>query len=299
MQILLTGGNGQVGWELRRTLMPLGEVVVAERHSSNSSLCLDLADLQRIQQVIQEVRPQVIVNAAAYTAVDRAESEPELAQTVNGDAPGVMAEVAKQIGAALVHYSTDYVFDGTKPEPYLESDRTNPLSVYGKTKWAGEQAIQAVDGSHLILRTSWVYGLRGKNFLLTILKLSQEREELRIVDDQIGAPTWSRAIAETTAQILAQGTANIHNFLKEHSGLYHLTADGQTSWYGFAKAILDSDSDSIPRKLRSISPIPSQDYPTPAKRPTFSRLNNDKLLETFGLHLPDWLEMLKQCLIER
>jgi dTDP-4-dehydrorhamnose reductase len=299
MRILLTGGNGQVGWELRRTLMPLGELVVVERHSSNSLLCLDLADLQRLRQVIQEVRPQVIVNAAAYTAVDRAESEPELAQTVNGDAPGVMAEVAKQIGAALVHYSTDYVFDGTQPEPYWESDRTNPLNVYGKTKLAGEQAIQAVDGSHLILRTSWVYGLRGKNFLLTMLKLSQEREELRIVDDQIGAPTWSRAIAEATAQILAQDTANIYGFLKEYRGLYHLTADGQTSWYGFAKAILDYGSDSIPRKLRSVSPIPSQDYPTPAKRPTFSRLNNDKLLETFGLRLPDWLEMLKHCLIER
>ena len=223
-RILLTGKNGQVGWELQRTLAPLGEVVVLDRRQ------LDLSDPDQIRERVREISPDLIVNAAAYTAVDRAEAEPEPAMAVNGTAPGLLAEEAKRIGAAIIHYSTDYVFDGAKTTPYTEEDAPNPLNVYGRTKLAGEQAVQAAGVPHLILRTSWVYGMRGKNFLLTILRLAREREELKIVDDQIGAPTWSRTIAEATAQILTSGAWPVSGA----SGIYHLTASGSTSWYGFA-----------------------------------------------------------------
>ena len=198
MRILVTGANGQVGWELQRTLQTLGDVVACDRGT------LDLSDPDSIRGKVREIRPDVIVNAGAYTAVDRAESEPELAMAVNGVAPGVLAEEAKQLGALLLHYSTDYVFDGTKAEPYLESDAPNPVSVYGSSKLAGEKAVEAVGGAYLIFRTSWVYGGRGKNFLLTMLRLAGEREELRVVDDQFGAPTWCRTIAEATAQVVAK-----------------------------------------------------------------------------------------------
>ena len=197
-KILLTGKNGQVGWELERSLQPLGQVIAFDRSG------LDLASPDSIRAVIREVKPELIVNPAAYTAVDKAESEPDLAMAVNGVAPGIIAEEAKRLGAALIHYSTDYVFDGTKAEPYTEDDVPKPINVYGKTKLAGEQAVQAIGVPHLIFRTSWVYGMRGKNFLLTILRMAKEKDELRIVDDQFGAPTWSRMIAETTAQVLAQ-----------------------------------------------------------------------------------------------
>lgn len=283
--ILLVGKNGQVGWELQRTLATLGEVVAVDRNG------MDLADPDSIRSAIRSARPDLIVNAAAYTAVDKAESEPELAMAINGIAPGIMAEEAKRLGAAMVHYSTDYVFDGTKASLYAEEDAPNPLNVYGVTKLAGEQAVQAAGIPHLIFRTSWVYGLRGKNFLLTILRLAQERDELKIVDDQVGAPTWSRLIAEATAQILAQRRAN----LSEVSGLYHLTSAGRTSWHGFARAILDHSGLAAIKPLARLTPIPGADYPLPAPRPGNSGLNNKKMQQVFGLALPAWDAALALC----
>ncbi|MHB0984014.1 MAG: dTDP-4-dehydrorhamnose reductase [Sulfuricella sp.] len=292
-KILLAGKNGQVGWELQRTLATLGDVVAVDRQG------MDLASPDSIRNAIRTIRPDLIVNAAAYTAVDKAESEPELAMAINGIAPGIMAEEAKRLGAAMVHYSTDYVFDGTKTSPYTEEDAPNPLSVYGKTKLAGEQAIQAAGIPHLILRTSWVYGLRGRNFLLTILRMAKERDELKIVNDQIGAPTWCRVIAEATAQILAQHKVG----LSEISGLYHLTASGQTSWHGFAKAILESmasqGGNSLPitdHTLPKVTPIATSEYPFPALRPKNSLMSTEKILQIFGLVLPDWRDTLEICL---
>jgi dTDP-4-dehydrorhamnose reductase len=288
MKILLTGTNGQVGWELQRTLAPLGQVVAVDRRM------LDLGNPDSIRAVIRAVKPDLIVNPAAYTAVDKAESEPELAMAVNGIAPGIMAEEAKKLGAAMIHYSTDYVFDGSKTSPYTEEDIPNPINVYGKTKLAGEQAIQAVGVPHLILRTSWVYGMRGKNFLLTILRLAKEREELKIVDDQIGAPTWSRMIAEATAQILAQGVLPLTphaSLLAQYSGIYNLTAAGRTSWCGFAQAIVENAQAGT-----RVMPIPTADYPLPAPRPLFSLLASDKLTETFGMKLPSWDDSLALCM---
>lgn len=282
-KILLTGKNGQVGWELQRALAPLGEVVAVDRQ------VLDLSSPDSIRAVIREVKPQLIVNPAAYTAVDKAESEPELAHAVNAVAPGVMAEEAKRLGAALLHYSTDYVFDGGKEGAYMEEDRTNPRNVYGKTKLAGEEAVQGSGAAHLILRTSWVYGARGKNFLLTMLRLAREREELKVVSDQIGAPTWSRMIAEVSAQILAQRIGH----WPELAGLYHLTAGGSTSWHGFASKIVELGD--VPAKPR-IVPIPTSEYPLPAPRPKNSVLSNHKLAEDFGLAMPEWGQCLQLCM---
>lgn len=295
MKILLLGKNGQVGWELQRTLAPLGKVIACGRQE------LDLADFAALQETLRSVQPQLIVNAAAYTAVDKAETETDLAMAINGTAPGVLAEAALQCGASLIHYSTDYVFDGTKTSPYREEDQPNPINVYGKTKQAGEIAIQQVEVPHLILRTSWVYGLRGKNFLLTILRLAKEREELKIVDDQIGAPTWSRMIAEATAQIVARCSAArtlATPDLREVAGVYHLTAAGETSWYGFTKAILEtySQSSTEPLSLSRLLPIPTVEYPTPAARPAYSVLSNDKISKTFALELPTWSDQLKLAL---
>jgi len=287
-RILLTGVTGQVGWELHRTLMSLGEVIAVGRGVGNGGLQVDLAQPDTICRTLREVKPDLIVNAAAYTAVDRAEKEPELAMAINGIAPGVMAEEAKSLDAAIVHYSTDYVFDGTKTTPYTELDRPDPQSIYGQTKLAGEQAIAAVGVPHLIVRTSWVYGLRGKNFLLTMRKLAREREEIRVVDDQVGAPTWSRAIAEATAQTLSLAAHHGIDFLAAKSGIYHLSASGHTSWYGFAKAILAPELQSGEQRLQRLLPIPSEQYPTPAKRPAYSLLSTRKLSDTFGLALPEW-----------
>ena len=278
--ILLIGKNGQVGWELQRTLPPLGNVI------ATGSLELDLADPDSIRKNVREVRPDIIVNAGAYTQVDRAESEPGIAMKINGIAPGILAEEAARLGALLVHYSTDYVFDGKKNGPYLEDDLPNPLSVYGKTKLAGEEAIRNCGAKHLIFRTSWVYGMRGHNFLLTISKLAKERAELRIIDDQIGSPTWSRMIAEATSLTLVQ-------FRAESSGTYHLTSSGATSWHGFAQAILE---DSHPEKKPKLLPIPTKEYPLPAPRPKNSRLSNEKLHSAFGISLPDWRVSLDQCM---
>lgn len=278
--ILLLGRNGQVGWELTRTLAPLGNVVAL---SSNE---LNLADPDATSKKIRELGPDIIVNAAAYTAVDKAESEPGLAMKINGTAPGILAEEAKRLNALLVHYSTDYVFDGKKPGGYKEEDQTNPLSVYGKTKLAGEEATRNSDANHLIFRTSWVYGMRGHNFLLTMLRLAREREELRIVDDQIGAPTWSRMIAEATS--LAIGS-----YREDLSGTYHMSAGGSTSWRGFAGAIFELSN--LEKKPKLI-PIPTEDYPLPAKRPQNSILSNIKLNSCFGLQLPEWKASLSLCL---
>ena len=294
-KILLTGKNGQVGWELQRTLATLGEVIAVDR------LAMDLANPDSIRATIQAIKPDLIVNAAAYTAVDKAESEADLAMAINGVAPGIMAEEAKRLGAGMIHYSTDYVFDGSKTTPYIEADPPRPINVYGRTKLAGEQAVQAVGGAHLIFRTSWVYGLRGRNFLLTILRLAKERDELRIVDDQFGAPTWSRMIAEATAQVLAQCfsplTSNV-SLLTEQSGLYHLTAAGQTSWHGFTKAILEELARSPLATPHSpkLTPITTPEYPLPAPRPLYSVLANHKLTQAMDLALPAWDVSLKLCM---
>jgi len=290
-RILLTGVTGQVGWELQRTLAPLGRVIPADRNT------LDLTQPDSIRAILREVNPHIIVNPAAYTAVDQAEKEPDRAFAINAEAPAVLAEEALRLGALLVHYSTDYVFDGTKPEPYAEDDIPNPLGVYGKSKLAGEQAVRASDCRHLVFRTSWVYGMRGKNFLLTMLRLAKERESLRIVDDQIGAPTWSRMIAEATAIALGQLIADPQR-ADEVSGVFHLTAGGATSWYGFAQEIFRLAHMQGLCRTPMLEPIPSEQYPVPAARPKNSRLDNKKLFRTFGLMLPAWHEGLAMCVDE-
>lgn len=287
MKILLTGVSGQVGWELQRSLMTLGDVISVGRNQ------LDLSQPDTICQTIRDIKPDLIVNPAAYTAVDKAESEIDLAMAINGVAPGIMAEEAKRLNAAIIHYSTDYVFDGNKNTPYQETDITNPQSVYGKTKLAGEEAISSVGVNHLIFRTSWVYGLRGKNFLLTMQRLAKEREEIKVVDDQIGAPTWSRMIAEITAQIVVKSQQNPSDFFINKGGIYNLSPSGKTSWYGFAKTIFDDDSQLGERKLKRLIPIPTIEYPTPASRPAFSLLDNQKLSNTFSLKIPAWDQVLK------
>jgi dTDP-4-dehydrorhamnose reductase len=277
--ILLLGRHGQVAWELQRTLQTIGHLTIL------GSADLDLADGGGIRAAVRQIRPQIIVNAAAYTAVDKAESEVELARSINAIAPTILAEEAQKLGALLVHYSTDYIFDGRKNGAYLEEDATNPLSVYGQTKLAGEQGIQSIGGDHLILRTTWVYGNRGKNFLLTILRLAAERPELKIVADQIGAPTWSRSIATVTGQILSQWPQN------PAGGIYHLSSGGATSWHGFAEKIVEYARQCEPKHdlaVEKILPIGTSDYPTPAQRPANSRLDSSKLRNTFGLGLPDW-----------
>lgn len=278
-RILITGKTGQVGYELERSLQGLGEIIALDRSQ------MDLADLDQVRDVIRRIKPTLIVNPADYTAVDKAESEPELALRINGEAPGVMAEEAKKLGAAMVHYSTDYVFDGSKDGPYDETDPTCPINVYGSSKLAGEQAIQATGIPRLILRTSWIYSTHGKNFLLTMLRLTKEREELSIVSDQFGAPTWSRTIADTTAHIVAQSLAATDHaaWWNACSGLYHLTAQGRASWFGFTEAIMAHPS--VVKKAR-LKPISAINYPMPAKRPANSMLSSRRLIETF-CELPD------------
>ncbi len=283
MRILLTGVNGQVGWELRRTLAPLGEVIAADRS------LLDLADTASIRRSVAAIAPDLIVNPAAYTAVDKAESEPGLAYAINAAAPGELAAC----GVPLVHFSTDYVFDGTKAGAYTESDTPNPLGVYGASKLAGEAAVAAAGIPHLILRTSWVYGLRGRNFLLTMQRLARERETLSVVDDQFGAPTWSRLIAEATALVVARWLDRPDRAAR--SGVYHLTSGGRTSWHGFTAAILAHRAVSDSRLAR-LTAIPTSGYPTPAARPANSQLDCGKLADTFGVRLPHWEEALALCL---
>lgn len=291
-RILITGKDGQIGWELQRSLASLGEVTATDRRT------LDISDPAVIRRVIREIRPQIIVNAAAYTAVDQAESDAATAMAVNGVAPGIMAEEARRLGAVLIHYSTDYVFDGARQTPYTEEDAPHPLNEYGSSKLAGERAIQDVGGAYLILRTGWVYGWRGRNFLRTILKLAAEKDELRIVDDQTGSPTWSRAIAELTGQIVARRVdrADAAERLGECAGIYHITAKGETSWYGFAKRIMEKTEGVTGRRMTRLSAIVTSEYPVAAKRPAYSVLSNRKLVQTFGLELPSWETMIDLCL---
>ncbi|WP_266250363.1 MULTISPECIES: dTDP-4-dehydrorhamnose reductase [Paraburkholderia] len=292
--ILLTGSTGQVGFELVRSLQGLGKVVVTGRNS------LNLADTAQIRDTVRTLKPVLIVNPAAYTEVDKAEADVVSATQLNVDAPRVLAEEAKRLGAALVHYSTDYVFDGTKTTAYVEQDETNPQNVYGRTKRAGEQAIIESGCAHLIFRTSWVYGTRGKNFLLTMLRLGAQRSELSVVDDQYGAPTWANTIAALTSNVLAQAVrgsaADWDNWWSSYSGIYHLTASGETSWHQFAQAIFEL-SDLATKPL--VKPIPAASYPTAAVRPANSRLSNDKLADVFGVRAPDWHDALRLCMAAR
>jgi dTDP-4-dehydrorhamnose reductase len=301
-RILLLGSGGQIGRGLAQFLPDLGELLAFDRRQ------LDLTRPEEIRQTIRSMRPNLIVNAAAYTNVDRAESEEAIARTVNTDAPGVMAEEARNAGAAVVHYSTDYVFDGTKRTPYGEDDPPNPQNAYGRTKLAGEQAIRQSGAPHLIFRTAWVYDREGRNFLRTILRLAAQHEELRIVHDQIGAPTWSREIAQATVQVLRRMNArnDFTESFDERGGTYHMTASGETSWWGFAKAIVDQASHhppggawfvtatgDCPLITQRVIPIAADQYPTPACRPTYSVLSNARLSRAFGVHLADWRTQLR------
>lgn len=291
--ILLLGKNGQLGGELQKTLAPLGKLVAMDFED------LDLSQPKEIRETVQRIAPHLIVNAAAYTAVDKAEGEPERAMAINGTAPAVLAEEAKRLGAALVHYSTDYVYDGMKKGPYTEKDKPNPLNMYGKSKLAGDQAIQSPGIPYFIFRTSWIYGLQGENFLMTVMRLAKEREELRMIDDQIGAPTWCRFLARSTANILAQTLTDSSPYDMSHilrtSGLYHMTCSGKASWFKFAQAILEAANISNPPRL---VPIPTIEYPTPALRPKNSVLSNEKLKTSFGLISPNWENALRVCLKE-
>jgi len=285
LKILLTGKNGQIGWELAHALAPLGEVIAFDRGG------LDLAVPDQIAGAVRSVRPDVLVNAAAYTAVDRAESEPDAAHAVNAAAVAILAEEAKRVDALLIHFSTDYVFDGAKDTPYVEEDRPNPINVYGRSKLAGEQAIRSIDGPHLILRTSWVYATRGRNFFLTIRRLLREREEVRVVSDQMGAPTSARALADVTAELLGRHSAA---GLGDAGGVYHVTTGGYTSWHGFATEIARMELPNFPAR---IIPIASSEYPSPARRPGNSRLSNEKLMRSFGIALPQWETCLEACYV--
>lgn len=295
MKILLLGKNGQVGWELQRALAPLGEVTALDRHGDNG-LCGDLSNLQGLAATIDLLQPDVIVNAAAHTAVDKAESEPELARTINALASDVLAQAAKRCGAWLIHYSTDYVFDGGGDKPWQETDATGPLGVYGATKLAGEQLIQQSGCKHIILRTSWVYAARGNNFAKTMLRLGQERDSLNVIDDQIGSPTGAELLADVTAHIIrtAQQRPDV-------SGLYHLVAKGETSWHSYAAFVLDfARAAGIGIKVApdAILPVPTSAFPTPAKRPHNSRLATGKLEKTFNLTLPPWQTGVTRMLTE-
>lgn len=293
-RILLFGRTGQVGWELNRSLLPLGEVTALSRSEA------DFSQPESLRKVIREFRADIIVNAVAYTSVDKAESEESLAHLINADAPAVLAEEAKRSNALLVHYSTDYVFDGTKLEPYVEDDKPNPINAYGRTKLAGEQNIQATGCRLLILRTSWVYSSRGQNFIKTILRLAQQRRELHIVADQVGAPTSARFIADVTSGILAKIQSLTSSSAHEEGDLYHLTPSNYTSWHGFAQTILDAAKSSLlnATNLPTLIPIPTEQYPLPALRPRNSRLNCDKLTIRFGVHFPSWETDVRFCLDE-
>lgn len=294
MKILLFGKNGQVGWELQRSLAPLGELVALA--SGSRELCGDLADLAGIARTVRAVAPDVIVNAAAHTAVDRAESEPERARTLNALAPGVLAQEAQRCGAWLVHYSTDYVFDGSGDAPWRETDPTDPLNVYGQTKLEGEAAIRAAGCRHLIFRTSWVYAARGGNFAQTMLRLARERDSLAVINDQIGAPTGADLLADVSAHALRAAMQR-----PELGGLYHLAAGGQTSWYDYARFVIEFARQAgvqIKVAPEAIQPVSSSAFPTAARRPLNSRLNTRNLQTTFGLHLPHWQDGIARMLTE-
>ena len=311
MNILLLGKNGQVGWELQRALAPLGHVVALDRQGAPAqgdwpALCGDLNDPAALAQTVRDLKPRVVVNAAAHTAVDKAEGEPALAQRLNAEAPGALAEACAEVGAALVHYSTDYVFDGSGELPWSEDDATGPLSVYGASKLAGEQAIRASGCPHLIFRTSWVYAARGGNFAKTMLRLASEREKLAIVADQIGAPTGAELIADVTAQALAQlladaGDGNGNGGTSSKSGTYHLAASGATSWFDYAQFVFATAQQIKPDlqlAVREVEAVPSSAFATAATRPHNSRLNCARLRTAFGLRLPPWQDGVTRMLAE-
>ncbi len=294
MKILLFGKGGQVGWELQRSLAPLGPLVALDFDSTDH--CGDFTDPAGLRDTVRALRPDLIVNAAAHTAVDKAESEPELAHRINAEGPGALAEEAARLGAWLVHYSTDYVFDGTGTRPWREADRAAPLSVYGRTKLAGEQAIQAAGAKHLILRTSWVYAARGGNFAKTMLRLAQERDKLTVIDDQIGSPTGAELLADATAQavVALQRDPSL-------AGLYHLTAAGETSWHAYARFVIETARrlvPALPIKAQSIESVPTSAFPTPAARPHNSRLDCTRVQAAFGLQLPAWQHGVERMLRE-
>ena len=294
MKILLFGKNGQLGWELQRGLAPLGDLIALDRHSQN--LCGDLGNLPGLAQTVQTLRPDLIVNAAAHTAVDKAESEPDLARTINALAPGVLAQEAHKLGVWLVHYSTDYVFDGSGSRPWLETDTPAPLSVYGRTKLEGEQLIAEHCKRHLIFRTSWVYAARGGNFAKTMLRLAQERERLSVIDDQFGAPTGAELIADVSAHAIRQAMAQ-----PQDAGLYHLAASGETTWNGYAKHVIAQSGraqSAIKIVANEVACVPTSAFPTPAQRPHNSRLSTAKLQTTFGLRLPAWQQGVDRMLAE-
>lgn len=294
MKILLLGKNGQVGWELQRSLAPLGELVALDRHSTD--FCGDLSNLQGLAETVRAVRPDVIVNAAAHTAVDKAESEPDLARTLNATAPGVLAQEAHQLGAWLVHYSTDYVFDGSGSQPWKETDAPAPLNIYGQTKLEGEQLIAKHCPKHLIFRTSWVYAARGGNFAKTMLRLGSERERLTVIDDQWGAPTGADLIADITAHAIRHLRQR-----PQDAGLYHLVAGGETNWHQYAKYVLAQAlhaQEAIKIKATEVTPVPTSAFPTPARRPHNSRLDTAPLQATFGLTLPHWQQGVARMLTE-
>jgi dTDP-4-dehydrorhamnose reductase len=287
MRLLVTGANGQIGWELTRSLMPLGQVSAMDRKTC------DLSRPETLPEIVRDARPDVLVNAAGYTAVDKAEREEPLATLINATAVGALARTARQIGALFVHYSTDYVFDGAKDGPYVEDDPPRPLNAYGRSKLAGETAVREAGGDHLILRTSWVYAARGQNFLKTIRRLAREGKELRIVDDQVGAPTWARNVADATAHVIRQAREE-RTRGQFRSEILHMTAAGSASWHGFAQAVLQCASACAP----PVRAIATRDYPTPAIRPKNSILDNRRLHERFQIALPDWHAALLACLAE-
>ena len=298
MKILLFGANGQVGWELQRSLSPLGELIALDRHSTE--LCGDLANLAGITNTIANIRPDVVVNAAAYTAVDKAEADSETAQLINATVPGAMAQAASAVGAWLVHYSTDYVFDGSGDTPWMEANPTGPLNAYGRTKLEGERRIASHCAKHLIFRTSWVYAARGGNFAKTMLRLAQERETMQVINDQFGAPTGADLLADVTAHAIRQVLNR-----PEDAGVYHLAAAGQTTWFEYAKHVVAqsiSAQEAPEIIVKAINPVATSAFPTAAKRPHNSRLNTGKLERTFGLTLPPWQlgvnRMLKETLLK-
>ena len=295
MKILLLGKNGQVGWELQRSLAPLGEVVALD-FDSPGPLKADFSTPESLAATVQAVRPQIIVNAAAHTAVDKCESEPQLARALNADSPAVLAREAQALGAWLMHYSTDYVFDGSGSTPWVEDSPTGPLSVYGATKLEGEQAIRASGCRHLILRTSWVYAARGGNFAKTMLKLAKERERLSVIDDQVGSPTGADLLADITAHALRTA---LHR--PDVAGTYHAVGDGETSWHGYARHVIEfarARGEPIKVAAEAIAPVPTSAFPTPARRPANSRMNTHKLRATFGLTLPSWQSGVDRMLTE-